>query len=510
VTRLSSAWSCATWRQSRQIGELIADAFSRPLIDPVKNLLHERYLLHSGAGKIVARARDKELTKDILTRLLADGIEDLWHLHDLQVAVDELGDDALNIYVNHLPAVEAEDEAQSKKNAAITKNLAYLISHLDGRNISEGARLKIAFDDTLPHQIRIGAIYIGPSPLDVRAEAYVEKLIEEPGWNKDAMPAILKMNDCSERLRRLLARSDFGLHEHIDIANTIVNEIDGDRLPQFLLEISCDPSINEELRLIAKVFAARYGDESAMSQLVDGFSDFPVSIVHGTLSIFGFHRSDVLVQHAASLLMTRALEPQDRVFLASGCVLGMTSKFEMWSFGGGSVVPAPSHPGISHLRRLVDSWDEQTDYSLCERVKLGESLFQLGAEEGVVRLGSRIAGLLESLDSSLENWDECNAIGQAIRSLLERQQILELPLLESIVARCSFNGASSALFMIAAIGTRDAVDLLISLYGTIKGSHVAEEILDLLEPLAGRFSLKIAFADGQLCARPLEAVLAEE
>jgi len=159
---------------------------------------------------------------------------------------------------------------------------------------------------------------------------------------------------------------------------------------------------------------------------------------------------------------------------------------------------------------LVDSWDEQTDYSLCERVKLGESLFQLGAEEGVVRLGSRIAGLLESLDSSLENWDECNAIGQAIRSLLERQQILELPLLESIVARCSFNGASSALFMIAAIGTRDAVDLLISLYGTIKGSHVAEEILDLLEPLAGRFSLKIAFADGQLCARPLEAVLAEE
>ena len=509
VTRLASAWAHATWRQGQQIGELIADTFSRPLIDPVKNLLHERYLLHSGAGMIVARAHDKELTKHVLTRLLADGIEDLWHLNDLQVAVNELGDDALNIYMSHLPVAGTEDAEQSKKSAKITKALAGLISFLDGTKISDDARLKVALDDALPHQIRISAICLGPSLLQGSAKIYIEKIIEAPEWRMDAIPAIFKLSDPSGQLRRLLSRSDLEPHRHIDIINTIVNRVDDKRLPQFLSELYCDQSINVEPRLIVKVFAARYGDESAMGQLVHGFSDLPVSVVHGALSVFGFHRSEALVQRAVSLLMARAFEPQDRVLLASSGVLGMTSKFEMWGFGSGSVVPAPLHPGIRHIRRLVEGWDEQPDYSLCERVKLGESLLLLGAEERDVQLGYRITRLLESLDSSLENWEECDAIGQALRCLLERQQLLELQVLESIVARCSFNGASSALFMIAAIGTRDSVDLLISLYGTLNDYHLADEVVDLLEPLAGRFGLKIVLADGLLSAMPLEAVLGE-
>jgi hypothetical protein len=84
-----------------------------------------------------------------------------------------------------------------------------------------------------------------------------------------------------------------------------------------------------------------------------------------------------------------------------------------------------------------------------------------------------------------------------------------LQLLESIVARCSFNGASAALSMIAAIGTRDVVDLLISLHGTVSEYHLADEIVDLLEPLAGRFSLKIEFVDGKLGAEPLVSALIE-
>lgn len=509
VSRLAGAWSCTTWRLGGQIGELIADAFSRPLIDPVKQLLHKRHLLYLGAGKIVARAHNKQLTQDVLTQLLADGIEDLWHLDELQAAVNELGDDALNIYMRHLPLAEDEDAGQSTKNGGITKGLARLISYLDGSKISEDARLKVALDEMLPHQIRISAICLGPSPLDARVATYVQSMLDVPEWHADALPAIFKMNDSSERLRCLLSRNDLGLYQRIDIINTIVNVVDGSRLPQFLLEICGDSSINEELRLIAKVFAARYGDESAMRQLVDGFSDSPVSVVHGALSIFGFHRSDAQVQRAVSLLLTRALDPEDRVFLASGGVLGMTSRFEMGSLGSGPVVPAPSHPGISHLRRLVVGWDEQADYSPCERVKLGESLILLGAEEGEVGLESRIIRLLETLDSSSENWEECSAIGQALRTLSERQQLLDLQVLESIVARCSFNGASAALSMIAARGTRDVVDLLISLHGTVSEYHLADEIVDLLEPLAGRFSLKIELVDGRLGAKPLAGALIE-
>ncbi|KVH55269.1 hypothetical protein WJ40_34300 [Burkholderia cepacia] len=63
--------------------------------------------------------------------------------------------------------------------------------------------------------------------------------------------------------------------------------------------------------------------------------------------------------------------------------------------------------------------------------------------------------------------------------------------------------------MIAAIGTRDVVDLLVSLHGTLNEYHLVDEIVDLLEPLAGRFSLKIELVNGQLSAKPLADTLVE-
>ncbi len=506
VKRLASAWLRSSWRLRGQIGELLADTFSQPLTAPVKELLHRRNLLHDGAGKIVARAHDKELTKSVLMQLLAGDVEHLWNLSELQGAVDELGDDALRLYIQHLPPVEVEEKEQSKQNAALTETLAYLIGHLDGAQISESARLAVALDEALPHRIRISAFCLGPQPLDARVEPLVETLVATPRLLSDAIPAILKMQNSTERVFRLLLRDDLTKNQRIDLITTIVNRADNETLPQVLLQICSDLSIDEELRLVAKVFAAQHGDESAMSELVDGFSNYPLDIVHAALSVFGFHRSDVLVQRAVSALTNRALGPKDRVHLASGVVLGMTSKFEMMSFGSGAVVPAPWHPGISYLRRLIESWDELGDYSLCDRVRLGESLLHLGTDEGILKLGCRITQLLESLDTSSEKWEESDVIGNALRSLLERQQLLELSVLESIASRCSFNGAWSALFMIAAIGTRDAVDLLVSLHGLFQDSSLAGPVVDLLEPLAGRFGLKVEVVDGHLQVRTLEAV----
>ncbi|QQJ96403.1 NACHT domain-containing protein [Burkholderia ambifaria] len=510
ATRLASAWANSTWRLSTRVGELIAEAFSEPLIEAVKEQLHKRNLLHSGAGRIIARAHDKELTKGVLTRLLAGDIEHLWHFHDLQEAVDELGDEALEIYVRHIPPGGAGAKEQSKNDAACTKTIAALIGHLDGTRISEGVRMAVALDEALPHQIRISAFCLGPQPLDARAESLVEGLLATSESIDEAMPAILRMRNSTERLLQLLSREDLTRDKRVSLMSLFVNSVDNKELSGLLSRIWNESSIDEELCLVAKVFAARYGDESAMSQLVDGFSSYPVDIVYATLSVFGFHRSDGLVQRAASALFGRALSPQDRVFLASGAVLGMTTKFEMSGFCSGALVPAPWHPGISFLRRLVDTWDGLHDYSLCESVKLGESSLILGADERTVGLGYRIVKLSESLDSSSENWEEGQTISSALRSLTERRQLLELSALEAIALSCNFNGAMAALFMIAAIGTRDAVDLLISLHGTFEDYHLQDEVVDMLEPLAGRFGLKVEFVDGRLRARPLDGVLAGE
>ena len=70
--RLAEIWPRMSWRMADRIGELIAEAFSDPLIPEVRVQLKDPWALGRRSGSIVAKIRDRALTRIVLEELLSN------------------------------------------------------------------------------------------------------------------------------------------------------------------------------------------------------------------------------------------------------------------------------------------------------------------------------------------------------------------------------------------------------------------------------------------------------
>ncbi len=176
--RLGRAWPNSTWGVKLRIGDLIRDSFYDPLVSEFRDQLSNRWLLHQGAGAVVARINDTTLTSKVLAELLAGDVEYLLNLGELQNPVSALGDQALKLYADRARSPHA---SENDKHA-----MASLISQLDGTQISEPVRLSVSLDENLPLSVRLSAFSIGPAPIDNRALPLIASAICMKGYQPKA------------------------------------------------------------------------------------------------------------------------------------------------------------------------------------------------------------------------------------------------------------------------------------------------------------------------------------
>lgn len=472
--------------------ELIADAFHAPLVPEVRTQLSNRSLLHDGAGTVVARIADRNLTRAVLEELLEGDVEHLLNLAELQDPVSALGDEALGLYADRARAARSSED---ERNA-----MASLIGHLDGRLVSESARLSVALDEQLPISVRLSAFALGPEPIDARARPLIEVALALKDFHPraSAMRAALRTADPTGAMRSALVRTDLELSDKLDLVGYAHRAIPDQQLADILRGLARDPALGEELRVRLLVFAARHGDQAAMGDLVDGAGGLPVEVVSATLSIFGHHRSRALAETAAHRLETRPLGPTERRDLVGAAVLGMTALFEMDWFRGGLVKRAPPHPGLEVLRPLLEAWTVSSDYSPLDGLRVAQELMGLGSRVALPLVESRLELALQANEVDLQAHDQAMTVGAALRTLRDARRLLPLPFLETVLARCSYNGASSAVEMMAAHGTREAFDSLLDAHDRARDGHLRGVILDVLEPLAGRLGIRVRRSGARL------------
>jgi hypothetical protein len=490
--RLGTIWPKSSWRARKRVGELVADAFHTPLVPEIRRLLANRYLLHDGTGAVVARIADRGLTRSVLEELLDGDVEHLLNLAELQGPVSALGDEALRLYADRAKAEPCSDK---EGNA-----MASLIGHLDRRFISKGACLSVALDEQLPISVRLAAFALGPAPIDVRALPLIDAAFALKGFQPraSAMEAALRTADPMGAIRSALTRTDLELSEKLDLVGYARRAMPDQQLADMFREIARDIELSEDLRTRLLVFAARYGDAAAMDDLVDRAGELPVEVVSATLSVFGHHRSRTLVEAFVQRLTIRSLRPSQRRDLLGSAVLGMTAVFEMDWFRGGTVKPAPPHPGLAVLRPLLETWAVSSDYSALEGLQVAHSLAEAGSPLAVPLVERRLELALQANALDLQASDQASTIGAALRALRDARRLLPLAMLETVVAKCSYNGASSAVEMIAAHGTREAFDCLLDAHGRVGDGHLKGVILDQLEPLAGRLGIRVKRSGGRL------------
>lgn len=483
--RLGHVWPRMSWRTQTRVGSILCDAFTSPLVDEVRQCLSNRSLLHHGAGTIVARINDPDLTEQVLEELLEEEEYRPMHLDDLQIAVNEIAEKALALYAE---LARSSGESQDGRYAT-----ASLIGHLDGAKVSEASRLSVALDEQLPIPVRLAAFALGPSPLDQRALPLIEVAlsVDEFHARHTAVAAIFKMDNPIPTIVSWLRGSRLSLKERLDIVGYILRSLMKTEQLQFFLAVLADPDIEEDLRQRLRVFAARFGDLPTMESLVGSMDILPVEIVGATAMIFGHHRHRSLAQTAYEKLESRDLSPDDRASLANAFSFGMTQLFHMDWFDGGTFEQAPLHPGADVIRPLLESWMAERDYSIIASLKLASDMSEFGSEAALNHLEHLVAAHACSEELDTNNHDDAHTIGSAIRTLRERRRLLPISFLEQVIEKWSYNAVSGAVDMIAAHGSREAFESLVSVYEQSEDYHLRHVALDAMETLAAQLGLQV-------------------
>jgi hypothetical protein len=490
--RLCLLWPAAAWRLRGRIGSTIAESFSDPIIPELRACLCDRRLLHHGAGAAVARRRDPDLTRDVLRSLLSGNVDHLLNLGDLQNAVSALGDEAIDMYIDVVRtpgATETQCEA-----------MACLLGHMDGRRVSEARLMSVALDESLPLVVRLEAFAIGPQPVDGRVVPLVDAALANPGYHfrSAAVKVIFRYEDPVQGLRAALLRPDLDLKEKLEVINYLPRHISLRHKADCCRSLSNDTAIDEAVRRRLSIFAARYGDRDAMGILIRSADHLPFEELQATISIFGHHPSLSLAQEAADLIRRRALSPRNRASLAGSVVLGMTALFEMNMFEGGGIEPCAPHPGLEIFRTLVEEWGELRDYDPESGLELAENLVRLGSSRAALQRTEQCRQVISSNEINLQDSIMGSNIGEVLRTLSDRHHPLPLSFLESIIDRCSYNGASAAVQMIASSGTRESLETLLDLHRNRARFDLKDAIMNCLETLASRLGVRISENRGRL------------
>jgi len=490
--QLATVWEKSSYFIRERIGRVIVDGFSKPLNPKIRTMLSQRKLIPSGAGEIVTQTNDPALTREVLSAVLENGLQRFMSLHTLQPAVDSLGDEALELYIR-----KVFDPNTSK---AQLSGLTDLIGALNPDGITPELALNLACNETLTDKLRLVAFSIAGKTLDNRAWPLIERVIHLDGDRWSAIKAISKCLHPREAILNLLRNESLDLRAREYIAESVTHilKIDEERV-SFIRDCSKDLSLAISLRCIMLLFSARFSDEQAFRLLVGDLATIDLRFAKLTISLFGHYPLRDLGIAAAVIIRDRVTNAQEAADFADRAVLGMTYIFEMDSFGGGALMPAPPHPALDAWANLVDGWMDLNGASEIQKLTIAVSAVRLGSMRAIDQLKRLIYALGDPDDSRFDDEDEYgHKIRSAIDELQRRRLLLPLYLAERFTRCKRPNIPFAGVNAIVAHGNRAALDLLINIYNDPSTANLESTLLEVIEPIAGRLSVMVVREDERL------------
>jgi hypothetical protein len=486
--RLAVVWAGSSWRIRRRVGRMMVDGFSRPLLPEVRAVLRCHWLVESGAGEIVAQASDPDLTKEVLQALLDQGLPRFITLRSLQPAIDRLGDVALRMYVQ-----KARDPSTSTEQLA---GLSELVGALDPTCITADLAFDIACDEALPDELRLKAFSVAGDSLDQRAWPVINRALRS-GDNGDrwaALRAVSRSLDPREAILSIVRDESLGLDKREEVASAIklILKDDAVRL-SFIRACGRDATVPSALRGIMLAFSARYGDEPAFRELVNGLGTAELRLAGATVALFGHYPMRELGVAAAESVRRRVNSAKEAAAFAGFAVIGMTSVFEMDSFQCGVLQSAPPHPALGAWADLVEDWMDRNDASEIERITIVVAAVRLASRQAIDRLEGIVHGLGDPDDARFDTEDEYGmTIRSAFDELRRKRRLLPLSLAERLARAQRSNVPFAGVEAITAHSNHAALDLLVALHNhRPEAADLRSTLFEAIEPLAARLGVTI-------------------
>jgi hypothetical protein len=479
--RLAGLWGSLAWRTNLLVDGIIVDAFSTPLHPLVRARLGERHLVHHGSGRVLAIARNSELSKEVLETLLAGNIHNLLNLGEVQFEVDRLGPVAFAMYIRRAsqePRVDTDSDA-----------ISCLLGHLKRGVAHTGEVVSAANNPSLAPEVRLAARAHAVTPLDEASETLIRHALARSGFfpcHSVALAMSTPAVDTQSILR--LLREPSALRDNA--AQVLSHLFEywsraglGERFSDFLTR----EGVDDWMRIRALQHAVTEGRMEAFDELLSKMPTMSWETAADTVILLGHVLDRSRAQSVVEKLSGRDWAPEERRRLAHSLMTGM--KWRVHKSGRASPLhPLPSHPGRTASFSLLEDWMSRTDYDPWKHLGLVVSGVQTGVPGAIDLLRAALDKAMAT--PTMERLNDESAAGQALGELHARGMGASVDELERIAATATQNLCNSAIRLIAKSGTLSAVESLMRLYRQFPPA-LRNDLIETLEPLAGRLGLRI-------------------
>jgi hypothetical protein len=480
--RLAEAWPSESYSIRDSIGYLIADAFLDPLpplaIDHISN-----WALNNGGAEVIVAKASAELTYRVLKKRLSKDITHTYYLHGWQSAVDNIAEDALDLYLER-----ARDGDTTGKEL---EALASLISELSSAHLTPARWRKIASDFEFPAIIRLSACALSPKPWPSSTWKAISDVLALSEKNNDesysyrAYKMFWAMEDAEEKFAHLLnteATSEKQIRSVLE--GLMRSEIPTDARIDLLRRANHSLTISEDKRFLMLLCMAAWGDRDAEKESVPMLANQMTANVKAWLFNVG-HFSDQTIQDATTLISSREYSSEEIISFIGCADFSLSYKTELTSFDGVIGGESYIHPSrmkiINTLTACVKDSDESFE-AMRIRVRSGD---KNAADKLVAWLRAFLAGFQQTMP-----FEDDSKVDAAIYDL---QKNISIPsdLLYQIVDKSTSNAGMTAVNQIVQRGDRGSISELLERFNSRPANFVREGIFAGLETLSGRYGLRI-------------------
>ncbi|WP_231420793.1 hypothetical protein [Sphingomonas sp. Leaf205] len=482
--RLVDYWVHAHYDARDRVGQLIFDAFSRPISPRLRAALHNRWLLNGHGAEMIVREASPDLTMSILEMLLRREIECHSFYHSLKPALSALGDAGFDRII---AASQADDLTEDE-----WAGLDDLLKHFPRGSVSRERAIAAVAEPNLPLDLRLNCARIAGSPLLPEAWTLLVAAIsndELTYWKTSTLLA--EMDDRVDRFFALLTDTDIPEKTRFDLASEAGRIFPAaDEHAGVIERIVHDPAIDPDIAVIGRLSAARYGDRSMFEALIEGIPTLSPLIVRETLALFGYHPGEALAERAAELVSERPSTPEDVVSFASGADIGMRYVYEMDHGFGGSLRETSPHEGTSVWADLLTRWLDRDDLSDGKRMEIATHAGRLGSESAKRALLGMVLAIGDPDDP---RHDDGDGFGQTLRTAVDETRRwygpIPIELAERLARARRPNVNYAGIAAIEAAGDRAALDLLLRLHGEAAMRGDRGTLEGSIERLASKLSM---------------------
>jgi hypothetical protein len=480
--RLADAWSSESYSIRNSIGYLIADGFLDPL--PAQAVSHiSAWALTSGGAEIVAAKASPSLTREVLKSLLTRDMTFKFHLHDWQVVVDDIANEALDLYL--------ERTRNSRTTEEELEALASLIAGLSPSRLSAD-RWQVATDHNLPPIIRLAGFRLSPRPVPSNAWATINEVLkmseldDRYHYEYAAFKLFWLMQDAESRFIQML--NDTTASEKLvrsALEGLLKSDMDKDARRVFLRRVINDSRLSQDRRFLMFLCLAIWGDIEAECETINMLPNQNAVNVRAWL-LHANKFSEKTVREAAKIIIGQQYSSNEILLLIGSADFGLSFKTDGISFESAAGIEPCINPirkeMISSLITCLSDEDESFD------------ALKVRAESGDIRDCERLAFELRTFLTNFQEdipSDDDQKVSSALYILGQRMS-LPFDLLYQIIDKSSSNAGRQAVDQLVRRGDEKIMLELLERYNLFqKKDFVREAIFSGLETLAGRYGKRI-------------------